>query len=176
MSHFKKMNYTTPKTSIPLIWCPLAVLIFKTWSVDILSPLRGFPGGSDGKASACNAGDPGSIPGSGRSPGEGNGNPLHTLTWKIPWMEEPGGLQSMRSQRVGHDWATSLSLYPLRTEFDSKTSWYIWKRHRAYYGHIFGKVNGCAYHIRWNHIAFLKTLNCVWSTKLVFFCLVHLDI
>ena len=35
-----------------------------------------FPGGSDSKASACNAGDPGSIPGSGRSPGEGNGNPL----------------------------------------------------------------------------------------------------
>ena len=42
-----------------------------TWS-DIL----GFPGGSDGKASACNAGDPGSIPGLGRTPGEGNGNPL----------------------------------------------------------------------------------------------------
>ena len=36
----------------------------------------GFPSGSDSKASACNAGDPGSIPGSGRSPGEGNGNPL----------------------------------------------------------------------------------------------------
>ena len=36
----------------------------------------GFPGGSDGKASACSAGDPGSIPGLGRSPGEGNGNPL----------------------------------------------------------------------------------------------------
>ena len=35
-----------------------------------------FPGGSDGKASAYNAGDPGSIPGSRRSPGEGNGNPL----------------------------------------------------------------------------------------------------
>ena len=35
-----------------------------------------FPGGSDGKASACNAGDTGSIPGLGRSPGEGNGNPL----------------------------------------------------------------------------------------------------
>ena len=35
-----------------------------------------FPGGSEGKASACNAGDLGSIPGSGRSPGEGNGNPL----------------------------------------------------------------------------------------------------
>ena len=35
-----------------------------------------FPGGSDGKASAYNVGDPGSIPGLGRSPGEGNGNPL----------------------------------------------------------------------------------------------------
>ena len=34
-----------------------------------------------------------------------------TLAWKIPWTEEPGGLQSMRSQRVGHDWATSLSLF-----------------------------------------------------------------
>ena len=34
-----------------------------------------------------------------------------TLAWKIPWMEEPGGLQSMGSHRVGHDWATSLSLF-----------------------------------------------------------------
>ena len=40
-----------------------------------------FPGGSDGKASVYNAGDLGSIPGSGRSTGEGNGNPLQ---WKIP--------------------------------------------------------------------------------------------
>ena len=36
----------------------------------------GFPGGSDSKESACNVGDPGSVPGLGRSPGEGNGNPL----------------------------------------------------------------------------------------------------
>ena len=34
-----------------------------------------------------------------------------TLAWRIPWMEEPGGLQSMGSLRVGHDWATSLSLF-----------------------------------------------------------------
>ena len=34
-----------------------------------------------------------------------------TLAWKIPWMEEPDGLQPMASQRVGHDWATSLSLF-----------------------------------------------------------------
>ena len=37
---------------------------------------KDFPGGSEGKESACNAGNPGSIPGLGRSPGEGNGNPL----------------------------------------------------------------------------------------------------
>ena len=36
-----------------------------------------------------------------------------TLAWKIPWTEEPGGLQSMESQRVGHDWVTSLSLFTL---------------------------------------------------------------
>ena len=34
-----------------------------------------------------------------------------TLAWKIPWTEEPGGLQSMESRRVRHDWATSLSLF-----------------------------------------------------------------
>ena len=34
-----------------------------------------------------------------------------TLAWKIPWMEEPGGLQSLGSLRVGHDWVTSLSLF-----------------------------------------------------------------
>ena len=143
----------------------------------------GFPGGSDGIESACNAGNLGSIPRLGRSPGERNGysliflpgefhgqrslmgynlwgnkeldmteqfifiyifgaslvaqrlkrlpgmretrvrslgweDPLEkemathssTLAWRIPWREEPGRLQSMGSQRVGHDWATSLSL------------------------------------------------------------------
>ena len=70
-----------------------------------------FPGGSDGKASARTAGDPGLIPGSGRSPGEGNGTRSSTLAWKIPRTEEPGGLQSMGSQRVGQDWVTSHSHY-----------------------------------------------------------------
>ena len=59
---------------------------------------KGFPGGSDGKASAYNAGDLGLIPGLGRSPGEGNGNPSSILAWKIPWTEEPGGLQSLGLQ------------------------------------------------------------------------------
>ena len=57
------------------------------------------PGGSDGKASACSAGDPGSIPGLGRSPGKGNGNPLQYSCWKIPWTEEPGRLYSPRGHQ-----------------------------------------------------------------------------
>ena len=58
-------------------------------------------GGSEGKESACNArdtGDMGLIPGSGRPPGEGNGNPLQYLAWEISWTEEPVRLQSMGSQ------------------------------------------------------------------------------
>ena len=60
-----------------------------------------YPGGSVVKNPPANAGDVGSIPGLRRSPGEGNGNPLHILAWKIPETEEPGGLPSMESQRVG---------------------------------------------------------------------------
>ena len=44
--------------------------------------------------------------------GAGNGTPLqHSFAWKIPWMEEPGRLQSMGLLKVGHNWATSLSLF-----------------------------------------------------------------
>ena len=61
--------------------------------------------GSDGKESVCSAGDLGSIPGSGRSLEGGNGNHFSILAWRIPWTEEPGWLQSMGLQRVGHDWS-----------------------------------------------------------------------
>ena len=54
-------------------------------------------------ANAGDTKDAGLIPGSGRSPGVGNGNPLQHSCWKIPWTEEPGGLLSMGSQRVRHD-------------------------------------------------------------------------
>ena len=54
----------------------------------------GFPGDASGKESAGNAGDPGSVPGSERSPGEGNGTHSSILAWRIPLTEEPGGLQS----------------------------------------------------------------------------------
>ena len=67
-----------------------------------------MPRGSEGKASACNAGDLGSIPGSGRFPGEGNGNPLQYCCLENPLEEEPDGLQSMGLQIVRHDSATSL--------------------------------------------------------------------
>ena len=65
--------------------------------------LKRFPGGSDGKESVCNAGDPGLIPELIRSSGEGKGYPLQYSCWRIPWTEKPGGLQSMGSQRAGQD-------------------------------------------------------------------------
>ena len=57
-----------------------------------------FPGGSDGKVSAYNEGDQGSIPGWGRSLEKEMATHFSTLAWKIPWTEEPGRLQSMGSQ------------------------------------------------------------------------------
>ena len=61
------------------------------------STRKDFPGDSDSEQSACNAGDMGSILGSGRPPGEGKGY-SSVLAWRIPWTEEPGGLQSVGSQ------------------------------------------------------------------------------
>ena len=64
----------------------------------------GFPGGSDGKESACNAGDQGSVSGSGRSPGEGNGS--RTLQYSCvenAMNRGAGGLQLIGLQRVGHN-------------------------------------------------------------------------
>ena len=67
-----------------------------------MSPsILGFPGGSDGKESACNARDPGSIPGAGRSPGGGHGHPLQdscleNLTDRGAWWATVMGLQRVR--------------------------------------------------------------------------------
>ena len=54
-------------------------------------------------ANAEDTGDAGSISGLGRSPGEVKGYHSSILAWRIPQTEEPGGLQSMGSQRVGHN-------------------------------------------------------------------------
>ena len=59
-------------------------------------PTTSFPGGSVSKEYTCNGGDLGSIPGSGKSPGEGS-----ILARRIPWTDKPGRLQSMRSQELG---------------------------------------------------------------------------
>ena len=64
---------------------------------------RGLPPWLHGKEATCNAGDAGdlgSIPGLGSSPAGGHGNPLQCSCWRIPWTEEPGGLQFMGLQRV----------------------------------------------------------------------------
>ena len=59
----------------------------------------GCPGGSDCEESTCNAGDLGSIPGSGRSPGEGDGYPLQYSYLENPMYRESGGLQFMGSKK-----------------------------------------------------------------------------
>ena len=63
----------------------ICTLTYNTFIVSL-----GFPGGSDGKESACNGGDMGLITRLGRSPGEGNGYPLQYSCLENPWTEEPG--------------------------------------------------------------------------------------
>ena len=65
----------------------------------------GFSGGSDGKESACNVGDLGSL-GWEDPLEEGMATLSSILAWRTPWTEEPGRLQSMGLQRVGHDIVT----------------------------------------------------------------------
>ena len=60
----------------------------------------GFPGSSDSKESACNAGDLGSVPGPGISTGEGDGYPHWYSIWRIPWTEEPGRLYTVHGVAV----------------------------------------------------------------------------
>ena len=69
-----------------------------------------FPGGSDSKHFACNAGGQGLMCGSGRSLEKGMATHSNILPWRIPWTEEPGKLQLMGLQRVRHDWATNTML------------------------------------------------------------------
>ena len=112
--------YSSPKSQIKqdLIWVTrvfwsvhISLWVAASFAVRIFSFSR-WPGGSDGKESVCNAEDPGLILGSGRfspSPTREKGMATHSsvLAWRIPWTEEPGGPQSMGSQRVGHDCATN---------------------------------------------------------------------
>ena len=89
MACFHEMQYNTSRT----------VKKNPHRKVRNLDIVRGFPDASDDKESACSAGDPGSIPGSG-IPGEGNGYPPQYSCLE----------NSMGSQRVGYDWGLTLSL------------------------------------------------------------------
>ena len=66
-----------------------------------------FPGGSDGKESACSVGDLGSIPGQEDPLEKEMATHSSILDWEIPWTEEPHGLQSIGLQRVGHNLTSS---------------------------------------------------------------------
>ena len=76
----------------------------------ILVPPRGthltvlrFPGGSEGEESACNIGDSGSIPGSGRSPEEGNGNPSQN-SWLENSVDSPWGCKELDTTECAKHW------------------------------------------------------------------------
>ena len=77
--------------------------LFKIINLVYLNVKRGFPGGSDGKESACSVGDLGSFSGWEDPLEKGIATYSSILAWRIPWTEETGGIQSMGSQRVRHD-------------------------------------------------------------------------
>ena len=102
------------------MWLTGMVGIFSTWrslckytmqlaqETDSLRLYFGFQGGmlvvkNPLPANVGSARDAGLIPGSGRFPEKEMATPSSILAWRIPWTEEPGGLQSMGSRRVGHD-------------------------------------------------------------------------
>ena len=89
----------------------LSFLIYQGWKKTPSKQMN--PSGSAGEESVCRARDTGhvgSTPGLGRSPGGGNGNHPGILTWKIPWTEEPDGLQFKGLQRVRYSWALNWNL------------------------------------------------------------------
>ena len=95
------------------------------------SSINDFPGGSDGKASACNAGDLGSIPGSGRSPGEGNGNPLQYYCLENPmdrgaWQAAVYGVA--KSQTRLSDFPSQSHCINYESHFTGKETAQYWTR------------------------------------------------
>ena len=77
-------------------------------------------------ANEGSTGDTGSIPGAGRFPEEEMATYSGVPAWRIPWTEEPGGLQSMGSQRVGHDSATSMHTCNFILKYDKYISPFLY--------------------------------------------------
>ena len=116
-----------------------------------LPPPLGFPDGSNGKESACNAGNLGSIPGSGRSPGEGTGDPLQFSCLENFMDREPGRLQSIGSQRVGHNWSdwahTSI-------------------HHACYFNHLLRQEN--IFNWNWTRVSYIGgRFFIIWATRVM---------
>ena len=85
-------------------------------------------------ANAGDVRDSGSIPRSGSSPGEGNGNYSGMLAWRIPWTEERGGLQCTGSWRVGHNWVcmcVHIHTHTHRQTRQTKRRWFLFGEQRA---------------------------------------------
>ena len=113
----------------------------------------GFPGDSDNKESASNAGDMGLIPGLGRTPGEGNGYPLHYSFWGIPWTEKNNSPYGHREPDTTEQLTHAPSVPSFWRVFNHK--WVLncvrsflcihWDDHIVF---IFQRVH-MAYHIDW---------------------------
>ena len=100
MSTLGIKSFETRKTHSVVIWVFKILTFFHNLPVFIYF-LEYYPGGLGGKESACNARDPGSVPGLRRYPVEGNGYPLQYSCLETTWAEQLGGLQPIGWQRVG---------------------------------------------------------------------------
>ena len=88
----KKENFREGKRQLASGTVSTAPWVWISWAGFFRTDCHSFPGGSDGEESACNVGDPGLIRGLGRSPAEGNGNPLQYSCLENPMDRGPGGL------------------------------------------------------------------------------------
>ena len=103
-----RLNNNNPFSNHIILW-----VFFLSPEIAFRVLFMGFPGGADSKESACNTGDLGSIPGSGRSPGGGHGNPLQYSCLENSMDRDTGKLQSMGLQRVGRNWVTNTLTFSL---------------------------------------------------------------
>ena len=130
----KKINLDTVLTPITKInWKWTTDIIVKLKAIKLLENTIGksldhpgfgddfLPGGSGSKESACNVGDLGSIPGLGRSPGEGNGYLLQSSGLENPM--DRGAWLAMGSQTVRHDWVTNTFRYKTKGMVHERNNW-----------------------------------------------------
>ena len=123
--HHNKRTKLPIRPIVPCLFLPQGVAVEHwcctvRWRLHLL--LYPDPGGSDGKESASNVGDPGLIPRSGRSTGEGNGNHSSILDWKIPWMKALGWL-TVHGVAKSRTQLSDFSFF-LSFQIPARTAWY----------------------------------------------------